>query len=518
MEGYLGLVSGSISVIIIYQLLLKLFLILSWRPYVVTKKYREQGIVGPRYKFVFGCFKEILSLKSSAAGITMDINSHDFTPRIYPHFLKWMSIYGRTFLFWFGPKPLILISDMDLVKKVLFDKSGFYEKPDLPLAVNDLLGKGLPLMNGPDWVRHRRVIKPAFHIDKLKEMTKQMTLCTESMVEVWGNQIAHEKNGQFEIELRGQFQELTADIIAQTAFGWSYMKGKKVVSAQKKLQEIAYASIFQVQVPGLKYLPTNNNRTRWKLEKIVRTNLVQIIHERMESRDGGYGNDLLGILLETCMGDRKGKNNYMSLDEITNECKTFFFAGHDSTSLLLTWTVFYLSTNHEWQERLRDEVLRECGTEAPNADMLSKLKLVNLVLLEVLRLYTPAGLVGRTTSQDMELGNIKLLKGTTVVVPISILHRDKDIWGQDADKFNPLRFENGLSKAAKHPNAFLSFAGGPRVCIGQTFAMLQAKIVISMLLQRFSFVISPNYMHKPTETITLHPASGVQVIVKPLQN
>ncbi|KAJ4802689.1 Cytochrome P450 734A6 [Rhynchospora pubera] len=260
---------------------------------------------------------------------------------------------------------------MDLVKKVLFDKSGFYEKPDLPLAVNDLLGKGLPLMNGPDWVRHRRVIKPAFHIDKLKEMTKQMTLCTESMVEVWGNQIAHEKNSQFEIELRGQFQELTADIIAQTAFGWSYMKGKKVV---------------------------------------------------------------------------------------------------------------------------------------------------NLVLLEVLRLYTPAGLVGRTTSQDMELGNIKLLKGTTVVVPISILHRDKDIWGQDADKFNPLRFENGLSKAAKHPNAFLSFAGGPRVCIGQTFAMLQAKIVISMLLQRFSFVISPNYMHKPTETITLHPASGVQVIVKPLQN
>ncbi|KAJ3689474.1 hypothetical protein LUZ61_018638 [Rhynchospora tenuis] len=513
MEGYLGLVLGSISVMIIYQLLLKLFLILSWRPYVMAKKYREQGIVGPKYKFVFGCFQEILSLKRSAAGITMDINSHDFTPRIYPHFLTWMSVYGKTFLCWFGPKPIVFISDMDLVKKVFFDKSGFYQRPHVPLAVNNLLGEGLALINGPDWVRHRRVINPAFNIDKLKAMTKQMTVCTESMIEGWQNQIAHENNGQFEIELRGPFQELTADIIAQTAFGWSYMKGKKVVSAQKKLQEMAYASIFQVQVPGFKYLPTNNNRTRRRLEKIIRTNLVQIIHERMDLKDGGYGNDLLGTLLETCTRDE----NYMSLDEIINECKTFFFAGHDTTSLLLTWTMFFLSTNHDWQERLRDEVLSECGMEAPNADTLSKLKLVNLVLLEVLRLYAPAGMVGRTTSQDMELGNIKLLKGTTVIILIAILHRDKEIWGQDADKFNPLRFENGLSKAAKHPNAFLSFTAGPRVCIGQTFAMLQAKTVISMLLQRFTFSISPNYVHKPTEIITLQPASGVQVIIKPLQ-
>ncbi|KAJ3698152.1 hypothetical protein LUZ61_001857 [Rhynchospora tenuis] len=179
--------------------------------------------------------------------------------------------------------------------------------------------------------------------------------------------------------------------------------------------------------------------------------------------------------------------------------------------------MFLLSTNQDWQEKLREEVLRECGMEIPNADMLTKLKLVNMVLLEALRLYAPVTYLFRKASQDMKLGTINLLKGTTVGIPIPILHRDKEMWGPDADKFNPLRFENGLSKAAKHPNALLSFSMGPRVCIGQNFAMLEAKTVIAMIIQRFSFSISPNYVHKPIDFLTLQPMNGLQIVLKPLE-
>ncbi|KAJ4753281.1 Cytochrome P450 [Rhynchospora pubera] len=516
MEGHLILVLVSVLVILIPQLM-KVLLILAWRPYVVTIKYRKQGIVGPKYKFLYGCFKEVLSLKSSAEEIPMDINSHDITPRIFPHFLKWMSVYGRIYLFWFGPYPYIFLSDMELAKNVLLDKSGFYHKPAAPQAIKDLIGKSLVLIDGPDWVRHRSIVKPAFAIDKLKAMTKQIAECAKFMMDRWENQIIQEKERRLEIEILRQFQEVTADTISRTAFGVGYMKGKEAFLAQKKLQDIAYASIFRVQIPGFKYLPTNENRNRWRLEKIMRTNLMDIIQERMKSTDGGYGNDLLGLMLHACSTDRKENTNYMSIDELIDECKSIFFGGHDSTSLLLTWTMFYLSTNQDWQERLREEVLRECGKEVPNADMLSKLKFVNLVLMEALRLYGPFNLLARTATRNGNLGNIKLLKGTCVVIPTAILHRDKEVWGQDADKFNPLRFENGLSKAANHPNAFAPFSLGPRTCIGQTFAMLEAKTVIAMILQRFSFSISPNYVHEPTELITLFPASGLQVVMKPLQ-
>jgi cytochrome P450 family 709 len=137
--------------------------------------------------------------------------------------------------------------------------------------------------------------------------------------------------------------------------------------------------LFKKKKIQYRHLPTANNRKRWSLDKKVRTTLAQIIRERMETRCGDYGNDLLGLMLETCMNSGKENDrNRLSMDEIIDECKTFFFAGHETTSHLLTWTVFLLSTNQDWQEKLREEVLNMCGLEVPNSDMLSKLKLVSI--------------------------------------------------------------------------------------------------------------------------------------------
>jgi PHYB activation tagged suppressor 1 len=117
---------------------------------------------------------------------------------------------------------------------------------------------------------------------------------------------------------------------------------------------------------------------------------------------------------------------------------------------------------------------------------------------------------------DVELGGIKVPQGTVISIPIAMLHRDKEIWGPDADEFNPKRFEDGATKAANDPNALLSFSLGPRACIGQTFSIMEAQIVMASLLSNFSFSLSPKYVHKPRYAISLIPKLGMPLIVKKL--
>lgn len=126
----------------------------------------------------------------------------------------------------------------------------------------------------------------------------------------------------------------------------------------------------------IRYLPTERNRQKWMLEKKLRNTLMHIIESRLASKGSGNGNDLLGLMLKDCTATDRGKQERISLamDEIIDECKTFFFAGYETTSLLLTWTVFLLSVYPEWQEKLREEVLKEFRKETPSGNNLSKLK------------------------------------------------------------------------------------------------------------------------------------------------
>uniref|UniRef100_A0A0A9E3L9 Uncharacterized protein n=1 Tax=Arundo donax TaxID=35708 RepID=A0A0A9E3L9_ARUDO len=208
------------------------------------------------------------------------------------------------------------------------------------------------------------------------------------------------------------------------------------------------------------------------------------------------------------------------MEEIIDECKTFFFAGQETTSHLLTWTMFLLSTHPEWQQRLREEVRRECGGRdqqaPPTHDMLNKLKLMNLFLLETLRLYSPVPLIQRRTRSPVELGGITVPEDTLLTIPIATMHRDKEVWGEDAGEFNPLRFDSsgGVAKTGrKHLSALLAFSMGPRACIGQNFAMIEARAVVAAILQRFALTLSPEYVHAPTDVITLRPKYGLPMIV-----
>ncbi|EMS56429.1 Secologanin synthase [Triticum urartu] len=282
----------------------------------------------------------------------------------------------------------------------------------------------------------------------------------------------------------GDHDMLTADVISHTAFGSSYREGKEVFVAQRELQYIAFS--------------TMNNAAAKEAK--------------------GYGNDLLGLMLEANSSAGAGgqKAAAISMDEIIDECKTFFFAGHDTTSHLLTWAIFLLGTHPEWQQKLREEVLRECGgTGTPlHGDALNKLKLTTMVLYETLRLYGAVIMIARETRADTELGGVKIPKGTTTMIPMAIMHRDEEVWGADAGEFKPDRFQNGVGRAAKHPSAMLAFSAGPRSCIGQDFAMLEAKATLAVILRRFEFEVAPEYVHAPAEFLTLQPKCGLPVLLK----
>lgn len=490
---------------------------LLWRPEMISRKLRAQGVGGPGYRFFSGNLDEIKRLRAAAAaGPALDVADHDFVPLVQPHFRKWIPLYGRTFVYWFGAKPSVCVADVDMVKQVLFDRKGLYPKNIGNPHIARLLGKGLVLTDGDVWKRHRKVVHPAFNMDKLKMMTVTMSDCAGSMMSEWEAMLA--KGNDVEIELSSQFEALTADVISHTAFGSSFNEGKRVFEAQRELQFLAFSTVFNVQIPGFRYLPTEKNLKIWKLDRSVRTMLTGIIKTRLAAKDTmGYGNDLLGLMLEACAPEH-GESPLLSMDEIIDECKTFFFAGHDTTSHLLTWTMFLLSTHPEWQEKLREEVLRECGAhEAPNGDMINRLKLVNMFLLETLRLYSPVSIIQRQAGSDLELGGVKVPEGTVLSIPIATIHRDEELWGEDAGEFDPLRFENGVMRAAKHPNALLSFSSGPRSCIGQNFAMIEAKAVVAMILRRFSFSLSPKYVHAPMDVITLRPKFGLPMVFKSLE-
>ncbi|XP_034887864.1 cytochrome P450 709B2 [Populus alba] len=517
---YVGYFAAGLAVQVLVAKILKLCWIVLWRPYALTKSFEKQGIKGPSYSILHGTLPEMKTLLKAANGVILDTNCHDIAQRVQPHYNRWSAEYGEVFLFWRGVQPAIRIADPKLAKQILSDKSGAYAQPQFDHRLLSFAGNGVGQLNGPDWVRHRSILTPAFTKDKLKLMTKRMAACTIDMIDDWKNRARIADHQHITIEMSEEFKKLTCDVITHTAFGSNYVEGGEVFKAQDELIHHCVATMADLYIPGSRFLPTPSNRQMWKMENNVNNSLRRLIQGRLESAqargnlDGCYGDDVLGLLVEASKTTNKSLK--LTMDEIIDECKQFFFSGHETTAKLLTWTVFLLSLHQEWQERLREEVLTECGMGIPDADMVSKLKLLNMVLLETLRLYCPVLETLRETSRATKLGDFLIPKGVFITIQLVQLHRSKEYWGEDANDFNPLRFKNGVSQAAKHPNAFLGFGMGPRTCLGQNFAMLEVKLVLSLLLQRFSFVLSPEYKHAPANYLTMEAQYGVPTIVKPL--
>ncbi|KAK2411573.1 cytochrome P450 734A1 [Trifolium repens] len=497
---------------------LKVTVLLWWRPRKIEDYFSKQGIRGPPYRFFIGNVKELVSMMLKASSQPMPNFSHNILPRVLSFYHHWKKIYGGTFLVWFGPTVRLTVSDPDLIREIFTSKSEFYEKNEAPPLVKQLEGDGLLSLKGEKWAHHRRIISPTFHMENLKLLIPVMATSVVEMLEKWS---AMSDKGEVEIEVSECFQTLTEDVITKTAFGSSYQDGKAIFHLQTQQMVLAADAFQKVFIPGYRFFPTKKNIKSWKLDKQIKKSLVKLIERRKENEnerlllliDEKSPKDLLGLMIQAASNN----NNNVTVDDIVEECKSFFFAGKQTTSNLLTWTTILLAMHPHWQVKARDEVIKMCGSrDLPTKDHVVKLKTLNMIVNESLRLYPPTIATIRRAKTDVELGVYKIPRGTELLIPILAVHHDQAIWGNDVNEFNPGRFSEGVARAAKHPVAFIPFGLGVRTCIGQNLAVLQTKLALAIILQRFSFRLAPSYQHAPTVLMLLYPQYGAPIIFNQL--
>ncbi|EPS61172.1 hypothetical protein M569_13627, partial [Genlisea aurea] len=488
-----------------------------FQPKKLDKLLRRNGFRGNEYKFLHGDLKEIAKATKAGAGKPVNFED-DFKPRVYGFFLKTINAHGNCSFFWSGTRPTILINDADLVKEIL-NKPDDYGKPLRTNPLQNLFIRGLVAHEGEKWTKHRRIMNPAFHLEKLKLMVPAFRMSAEEILYKWEGYAS--PDGSKEYDVWPDIQKITSDAISRTAFGSKYGDGRKIFQLLTEQAANVVKSYQLPYIPGSQYLPTKMNRRMKEIERELQTLISGLIDQRINSMKAGepMSNDLLGIMLESNfqeMKQNKSKNSGMTLDDIAEECKLFYFGGQETTSILLVWTVILLSRYPEWQDKAREEVLSVFGNQPPHYDGLNQLKIVTMILNEVLRLYPPVPAYGRRAKEEIKLGKYTLPKDATVQLQILLLHHNTKIWGDDALRFNPERFSEGVVKAQKVPGVFFPFGYGARMCIGQSFTMVEARVVLAMMLQKFSFQLSSSYVHAPFATMTIKPQHGAPLILHKL--
>ncbi|PAN35409.1 hypothetical protein PAHAL_6G206600 [Panicum hallii] len=494
-------------------------------PMRIRRILAGQGVLGPPPRLLVGNLRDVSALVARATAGDMGSLSHDIVGRLLPHYVRWSKMYGRIFVYWYGSEPRVCVTDAGMVRELLSSRHAHVTGKSWlqRQGAKHFIGRGLIMANGATWWHQRHVVAPAFMADRLRGRVGHMVECARQTVRALREAVARGGN---EVEVGAHMARLAGDIIARTEFDTSYDTGKRVFHLIEELQRLTARSSRYLWVPGSQYFPSKYRREIKRLNGELEQLLKESIQRSREIADEGRapssacGMGLLGMLLAEMekKKTRSSGNGELGYDTqtIVDECKTFFFAGHETSALLLTWAIMLLATNPSWQDKARAEVASVCGDAPPTADHLPKLTVLQMVINETLRLYPPATLLPRMAFEDITLGGgeLRVPKGASVWIPVLAIHHDEAVWGADAHEFRPDRFAPGRPRP--WAGRFLPFASGPRNCVGQAYAMVEAKVVLAVLLASFRFGISDEYRHAPVTVLTLRPRHGVPVRLLPL--
>lgn len=512
MEALMIFIASCLCVFLILHLI-KFFNKVWWNPIRIQSAMRAQGMRGPPYRFLHGNTKEIYNMRSEIMSSPMEL-SHQMLARIQPHVYSWIKLYGMNFLSWYGPQAQLVITEPELIKEVLSNKDGAYPKSVIQNYAEKLLGDGLVLSQGKKWLKMRKLANHAFHAESLKGTIPAMIVSVEAMLDRW------RQEGVKEIEVFQEFKVLTSEIISRAAFRSSYLEGKNIFDMLTRMALIVGRNNYKVGISGIKnFFKTRDDIESEKLDRGIRDCMLKVIKRREEVMMGtepdGFGSDFLGLLLKAYHENDKTKK--ISIDDLIDECKTFYVAGHETTTSSLTWTLLFLAIHTDWQNRAREEVLQIFGQKNPCPDSIGRLKTMTMIVNESLRLYPPVFNLTREVKREVKLGKLIVPAKMTICLSVLALHNNPQIWGEDAHLFKPERFSGGVAEATKNnATAFLPFGFGPRSCVGLNFALSEIKIALSMILQHYRFTLSPSYVHSPEHILTISPRYGLQILFEAL--
>lgn len=427
-----------------------------------------------------------------------------------------------------GPVMPILVSDPAHIEHVLVTDNKSYKKDwFMQLLSKEALGQGLLTSHGELWLRQRRLAQPAFHRDRIAGYAETMVRCAEHYVDRL--QVGQQR------AVRSDMMELTLHIVSQALFSDDAAVPTQDVSRALDLLMQRYADNLLMAFPVLRRLPLPTNRRFHHAMQQFDDTMIALIARRRASlgtagdpegtacgqkagpHAGGSGKgsgDLWSMLLAA--QDEDGQR--MSDRQLRDEVITLFSAGHETTALALTYIFCLLSQHPRVLAAVSSELHAVLGAgpspRLPTLDDLPALRMCEAVVLETLRLYPPAWTLGREAVTDTSLAGLAIPRGTQVWMSQWVVHHDESLFPQ-ATAFRPERWLDGLQKRLPR-FAYFPFGGGPRLCIGTSFAMVEATLVLATVARRVHLqVLDPSPRLLPS--ITLRPRDGVaaRVIAAP---
>jgi cytochrome P450 len=404
-------------------------------------------------------------------------------------------------------RAFLVLSHPAHAEHVLVSHNDHYETAFTYRPLQEWIGLGLITSDGELWERQRRLIQPLFSHRRVTALAPHMIAATTRMVEQWATQA----EGTV-IDVGEAMSGLTLDIVGRTLLGADLTgEARRASEAVGVLQDAASSIVKNPltwvspraaarMTPGLRRW-TRSMRT---LEELIDATIA----ERMAAPSSAAApHDLLDALV----GARDEQGQGIERRQIRDEIITFFMAGHETSAMALTWTLYLLSTAPSVRERLEAEVDAVLSGRTPGAADVESLPWTKAVLSESMRLYPPVWTIERDCVVPDDVCGIPVRKGSTVAVPPYLVHRHPDVW-ENPEGFDPERFI-GARAAGRHRYAWIPFGGGRRGCIGNVFALMEMVIALVMISQRHRLDLVPGFDPRPKVTVTLRPRQPLLMTV-----
>ncbi|KAL8110255.1 cytochrome P450 72A15-like isoform X1 [Apium graveolens] len=509
MDATIASIVISVIALVIFKYTIKQANKYWFRPKKMEKRLREIGFKGNPYRIIFGDSKDVDRMRAQVTSKPMEL-SDDIVFRVLPFHLHLLQKYGKKYFIWFGTKPRLSILDPVLVKDIL-SRPNEFRKPGND-QMGTVLAGGLFMSEGTTWTKHKKILNPSFHMDKIKNMVPSIVESCLEKIEKWNLSLASKES--MEVDMVQEIDPLIGDIMCKTVVaGPISEESKRMYQLRNTVNQQAAKLSKLMFFPGWWSLPTREVKTMKATHEEIQILVKKVVTRRLEEMKNGASNrgDILSSMLEAFQDKASG----VSLDDVIEECRSFTFIGQESTARPLIWMLYVLARYPEWQERAREEVLQIFGDQKPNVEGLNQLKIITMIMYEALRLYPPTGVIHRSTSRDTKLGDMVLPAWIQITIPITLMNHDPDIWGEDVNQFKPERFDEGVFNS-EMKSVFFPFSGGPRKCIGKSMAMVTNKFVIATFLQHFILELSPSYLHAPRHSFFLVPQHGMKLVLRKL--